>query len=120
MRSHHECWDGSGYPDGLVGEEIPLTARIVCFADVYDALTTERSYKRALPHAEAIDVMRRDVGRQFDPRLFVEFERLMQSGTRLTPMATVATSDRPLQRRARPPPGAGPRTRCARLSPEQR
>ena len=102
VRSHHECWDGSGYPDGLVGEEIPLTARIVCFADVYDALTTERSYKRALPHAEAIDVMRRDVGRQFDPRLFVEFERLMQSGTRLTPMATVATSDRPLQRRARP------------------
>ena len=78
VRSHHECWDGSGYPDGLVGEEIPMVARIVCLADVYDALTTERSYKRALPHDEAIDVMRRDAGRQFDPELFGIFERLMR------------------------------------------
>jgi len=102
VRAHHECWDGSGYPDGLVGEEIPLTARIVCVADVYDALTTERSYKRALPHTEAIDVMRRDVGRQFDPRLFAQFERLMEGGSaRHTPLATIATSDRPLQKRGR-------------------
>ena len=77
VRSHHECWDGSGYPDGLVGEEIPLVARIVCLADVYDALTTERSYKRALPHAEAMEVMRRDVGRQFDPMAFEVFARVM-------------------------------------------
>lgn len=95
VRSHHECWDGSGYPDGLVADEIPLVARIVCLADVYDALTTERSYKRALPHDEALNVMRRDAGRQFDPQLFELFERVMHgSGTRST------TADRPkLERR---------------------
>ncbi|MEO6446722.1 MAG: diguanylate cyclase [Gemmatimonadaceae bacterium] len=89
VRSHHECWDGSGYPDGLVGDDIPLVARIACLADVYDALTTERSYKRALPHAEAIDVMRRDVGRQFEAQLFAVFERVMHQsagdGTKATP-----------------------------------
>src|SRR6185369_14976842 len=47
VRSHHERWDGGGYPDGLAAESIPLSARILCIADVYDALTTERSYKRA-------------------------------------------------------------------------
>ncbi|HEX4931533.1 MAG TPA: diguanylate cyclase [Gemmatimonadaceae bacterium] len=76
IRSHHENWDGSGYPDGLRGERIPLWARIVCVADVYDALTSERSYKRALSHADAMEVMRRDVGRQFDPAVFHLFEEL--------------------------------------------
>lgn len=102
VRSHHECWDGSGYPDGLVGEEIPLVARIVCLADVYDALTTERSYKRALPHLEAIDVMRRDVGRQFDPRLFATFEQLMLAATPAGATGEHATGERARQRRARP------------------
>lgn len=78
VRSHHECWDGSGYPDGLAGEDIPLTARVVCIADVYDALTTERSYKRALLHEEAMELMARDAGRQFDPRLFALFEHVMR------------------------------------------
>ena len=87
VRSHHECWDGSGYPDGLVGEEIPLVARIVCLADVYDALTTERSYKRALPHSEALEVMRRDVGRQFDPAAFDAFARVMHQSPREAPRA---------------------------------
>jgi diguanylate cyclase (GGDEF)-like protein/putative nucleotidyltransferase with HDIG domain len=77
VRSHHECWDGSGYPDELAGEEIPLTARIVCLADVYDALTTERSYKKGLSHDDAMEIMRRDVGRQFDPSIFPAFERVM-------------------------------------------
>ena len=76
IRSHHENWDGSGYPDGLRGERIPLWARITCIADVYDALTSERSYKRALSHGEAMEVMRRDVGRQFDPALFHLFEQV--------------------------------------------
>ncbi len=76
VRSHHENWDGSGYPDGLRGERIPLWARIVTLADVYDALTSERSYKRALSHDEAIEVMRRDVRRQFDPELFAIFEEI--------------------------------------------
>jgi putative nucleotidyltransferase with HDIG domain len=71
---HHERWDGAGYPQGLKAEEIPRTARILCIADVYDALTSERSYKKALRHEEAIDIMRRDVGKQFDPELFAMFE----------------------------------------------
>lgn len=101
VRSHHECWDGSGYPDGLVGEEIPVVARIVCLADVYDALTTERSYKRALPHTEAIDVMRRDAGRQFDPELFTVFERLMRAPGAL-PLATEPVEpELPRERRGR-------------------
>src|SRR5580658_8271936 len=57
IRSHHEKWDGSGYPDGLAGEQIPLLARILQVADIYDALTTERPYKLALSHPEAIAVM---------------------------------------------------------------
>lgn len=74
VRHHHENWDGSGYPDALRGERIPLWARIVCLADVYDALTSDRSYKAALTHDAAIEVMRRDVRRQFDPALFALFE----------------------------------------------
>lgn len=58
IRSHHEKMDGSGYPDRLSGEEIPLSAQIVCIADVYDALTTTRSYRAALSHHAAVDVMR--------------------------------------------------------------
>lgn len=76
VRSHHENWDGSGYPDGLARELIPLWARIVCIADAYDALTSERSYKPALSHAEAMEAMRRDVARQFDPGLFARFEEM--------------------------------------------
>jgi diguanylate cyclase (GGDEF)-like protein/putative nucleotidyltransferase with HDIG domain len=78
VRSHHENWDGSGYPDGLRAEEIPYWARIVTLADVYDALTSERSYKRAIASPDAIEVMRRDVGRQFDPALFDAFTEAVQ------------------------------------------
>lgn len=77
VRSHHERWDGRGYPDGLAGEAIPFTARILCVADVYDALTSERSYKRAFPHDEAMEIMRASAGTQFDPSLFAHFELLM-------------------------------------------
>ena len=73
---HHERWDGAGYPQGLKGEEIPRTARILCVADVYDALTSERSYKKAFTHDEALEIMRRDVGKQFDPELFTMFEKV--------------------------------------------
>jgi diguanylate cyclase (GGDEF)-like protein/putative nucleotidyltransferase with HDIG domain len=74
VESHHERWDGRGYPHGLAGDAIPLTARILCVADVYDALTSVRSYKRALSHDEAMDLLRRDVGSAFDPRVFAWFE----------------------------------------------
>lgn len=65
--SHHERWDGAGYPKGLAGEAIPLCARIVAIADVFDALTTERPYKKAMSLDEALAVMRGERGRHFDP-----------------------------------------------------
>jgi putative nucleotidyltransferase with HDIG domain len=77
VESHHERWDGGGYPHGLAGDAIPLTARVLCIADVYDALTSERSYKKAFTHDEAMDIMRRDVGKQFDPALFERFEEIV-------------------------------------------
>lgn len=79
VRNHHERWDGTGYPDRLSGEDIPLHARILCVADVYDALTTARSYRPALPQEEALRIMRRDAGKLLDPRLFDEFEKLIRA-----------------------------------------
>ena len=72
IRNHHERWDGTGYPDGLPGEQIPLAARILCVADVYDALTTTRSYRAGLTHARAAEIMRASTG-QFDPHLLEMF-----------------------------------------------
>jgi putative nucleotidyltransferase with HDIG domain len=72
IRNHHERWDGTGYPDGLAGEEIPFAARILCVADVYDALTTTRSYRPGLTHARAAEIMRSSPG-QFDPQLLEVF-----------------------------------------------
>jgi putative nucleotidyltransferase with HDIG domain len=70
IRGHHERWDGAGYPDKLAGEKIPLTARVLCIADVFDALATDRPYRPAFPRDEALAIMQRDVGRMFDPELF--------------------------------------------------
>ncbi len=67
VRSHHEKWDGTGYPDGLAGEDIPRTARILAVADVYDALTSSRSYRNAWTHERACEVIRKDRGTHFDP-----------------------------------------------------
>ena len=64
---HHERWDGTGYPDGLKGKEIPLSARIVALADVYDALISERPYKQALSHEEAAEMILKERGTHFDP-----------------------------------------------------
>jgi putative nucleotidyltransferase with HDIG domain len=69
VRATHEAWDGSGYPDGLRGETIPLTARIVSAADSFDAMTSDRAYRTALPRREACRRLRRGAGRQFDPRV---------------------------------------------------
>jgi len=74
--SHHEKWDGSGYPAGLSGEDIPLSARIVAVADVYDALTTERFYKRAFTHEKSRQIILDLKGSHFDPRIVDVFERL--------------------------------------------
>ncbi|MBN2051859.1 MAG: PAS domain S-box protein [Spirochaetales bacterium] len=64
---HHERWDGKGYPEGLKGTEIPLSARIVAVADVYDALTSTRPYKAAMSHKDAVEIIRQDRGKLFDP-----------------------------------------------------
>ncbi len=69
IRNHHERWDGTGYPDKLAKENIPLLARIVCLADAYDAMVTDRPYKAALPFAECAPILRRQAGPQFDPDL---------------------------------------------------
>lgn len=66
-QSHHERWDGHGYPDGLSGMDIPLPARICAVADVFDALTVDRCYRPALPNDEAVRMMRAERGGQFDP-----------------------------------------------------
>lgn len=75
IRHHHERYDGSGYPDGLLGEAIPLGARIIAVADAFDAMTTDRPYRAALSQVEALAELQRDTGRHLDPtlvRLFVE------------------------------------------------
>lgn len=72
--SHHEKWDGSGYPHGLSGQAIPVSARILGLADVYDALATDRSYKKGFPHQQAMETMRANVNAHFDAELFALFE----------------------------------------------
>lgn len=67
--NHHEKWDGSGYPRGIGGAEIPVEARIIAIADVFDALTSERPYKKAWPVEEAVQLLREQSGRHFDPEL---------------------------------------------------
>ena len=68
-RYHHERWDGKGYPDGLKGEDIPLSARILAVIDVYDALVSKRVYKPPLSHDEAIEIIKQGGGAQFDPEI---------------------------------------------------
>ncbi|MBI5936148.1 MAG: GAF domain-containing protein [Chloroflexi bacterium] len=69
INHHHECWDGSGYPDGLKGKAIPLAARVIAIADAYDAMTTNRPYRQALPSDQACQELKRGAGTQFDPTL---------------------------------------------------
>ena len=77
---HHECWDGSGYPSGLAGEEIPLSARIVAVADVFDSLSHERVYKPAYSLEQTLEIMTASSGRQFDPTILEAFVGLVDSG----------------------------------------
>ncbi|MBV9406735.1 MAG: HD domain-containing protein, partial [Acidobacteriaceae bacterium] len=78
IRHHHERWDGTGYPDGLKGDEIPVLARILQLADIYDALTTARPYKRALSPEDALQVIRSEVKKGWrEPRLVEVFADIL-------------------------------------------
>jgi putative two-component system response regulator len=76
--NHQERWDGSGYPRQLAGEAIPLSARLVAIVDVYNAITSKRVYKAALPHNEAVKIIRESRGRDFDPRITDAFLAMSQ------------------------------------------
>jgi putative nucleotidyltransferase with HDIG domain len=89
VRAHHEKWDGTGYPAGLKGEEIPLGARILAVVDCLDALASDRQYRRALPLSEAMAMVERDAGKAFDPRIveilkrrYVDLEQEARSSPR--------------------------------------
>jgi response regulator RpfG family c-di-GMP phosphodiesterase len=79
IRGHHERFDGSGYPDGLAGEQIPLLARVLAVADCFDALTSARAYRSAVPGAEALDILAQEAGSHFDPQLVLPFVAMMRS-----------------------------------------
>ena len=72
-RSHHENWDGTGYPSGLVGEQIPIAGRILGVADVFDALLSNRPYKKAWDIESAIEFVRDESGKKFDPAIVKAF-----------------------------------------------
>jgi HD-GYP domain-containing protein (c-di-GMP phosphodiesterase class II) len=78
VRHHHEHYDGTGYPDGLKGEEIPITSRILAIADVYDSITTDRPYRKAMTKNEATKVLREEAGTKLDPKLVDLFINSMQ------------------------------------------
>ena len=81
IRHHHEKLDGSGYPDGLRGDAIPVTARVLQIVDVYDALTTDRPYKKAFSVTDALQTMKEEVAKGWwDPHIFDQFERLVRIG----------------------------------------
>ena len=79
IRHHHERWDGAGYPDRMSGDAIPMSARILCVADVYDALTTHRPYRPAYSSQEALEAMHADRGRVFDPEVLDRFAHIVAS-----------------------------------------
>jgi HD-GYP domain-containing protein (c-di-GMP phosphodiesterase class II) len=84
IKYHHERYDGSGYPEGLKGEEIPLLARIVAVADAFDAMTTNRPYRKGLSFEKAFDELQKNSGRQFDPivvKSFLDYVRTRKKRT---------------------------------------
>ena len=78
-RSHHEKWDGSGYPEGLIGKDIPISARIVAIADVFDALSSARVYKKAFSFEKSVKIIKESSGNHFDPYLVEIFMKKIDS-----------------------------------------
>lgn len=92
VRHSHERWDGTGYPDGLVGEAIPLYARIVAVVDAYEAMTSDRPYRKAMPADEAFRRLEREAGGQFDPRVVRLFVWLMRDAGKVETGSSAALS----------------------------
>src|SRR5262245_62495337 len=83
LRSHHEQWDGNGYPDRLKGEEIPLIARIIAVADTLDAMTTKRPYQEAFTFAAAVDKINKNVGVKYDKKVVAAFNQAIEARYRV-------------------------------------
>ncbi len=105
--SHHERWDGSGYPRGLKGEEIPLSARIVALADVYDALTSERVYKGAIPHDQAVEIILSGRGTHFDPDIVDAFSEHREQFQRINTYISGRENPSSIDDLLRRTPGSG-------------
>ncbi|MBI3722238.1 MAG: HD domain-containing protein, partial [Fimbriimonas ginsengisoli] len=78
VRYHHERWDGRGYPDGLVGEQIPWQARVLAIADTFDAMTTDRPYRKSCSWEESLREIEQCAGKQFESSLALSFARMMR------------------------------------------
>ena len=76
---HHERWDGKGYPSGIKGDEIPIGARIIAIADVYEALTSNRPYRKAYSKKKAVQIIKDGSGKQFDPRIVTAFLKVLEA-----------------------------------------
>jgi len=85
VRGHHEHYGGTGYPDGLKGEKIPLGARILCAADAFDAMTTQRPYNKPLPFKEAMKKLKALKGKQFDPDVVEALDNFLKQSYSVTP-----------------------------------
>jgi putative nucleotidyltransferase with HDIG domain len=92
VRHHHERWDGNGYPDGLAGEEIPLIARVIAVADAFDAMSSHRPYRDALPRHVVIEEFERFAGSQFDPLIAKEFLAILEATAEDMDMTLLADS----------------------------
>lgn len=93
IRHHHEKYNGTGYPDGLSDAQIPLESRIISIVDTYDAMTHNRSYRKAMTHQKALEIMKKNMGTQFDPKLlplFVEFIQTKNNKSRYDPVCGMA------------------------------
>ncbi|MEG1930619.1 MAG: HD domain-containing phosphohydrolase, partial [Anaerovorax sp.] len=90
---HHERYDGNGYPRGLVGEEIPIMARILCVADSFDAMISKRSYKKPCQINFALNVLNEESYKQFDPKIASQLIRLVNDGI----IKTITEDNRPVQ-----------------------